>query len=68
MLARAKSSAGGAAENILMALNNNLNAKYLKIDRRLTKNTVFIIIEEESYEQPTYKIENLSKTFTLGYF
>ena len=33
-----------------MALNNTIQAKYLKIDRRLSKNTVFIIIEEESIE------------------
>jgi len=64
-LSRAKKSA--KTENIILTLNNSLQTKYLKIDRRLSKNTVFIIIEEESTQQPTYKIENLSKTFTLGY-
>ena len=66
MLARAKKSV--TTENIILTLNDNhMQAKYLKVDRRLSKNTVFIIIEEESIQQPTYKIENLSKTFTLGY-
>ena len=41
--------------------------KYLKVDRRLHNNTIFIIVEEEDIKQPTYKIENFSKVFALRY-
>eukprot|EP00347_Sterkiella_histriomuscorum_P000566 403375355 len=41
--------------------------KYLKIDRRLHNNTIFIIVEEEDITQPTYKIENFSKILALRY-
>lgn len=35
-------------------------SKFLRIDRKFHKNTIFLIVEEENLEQPFYKIENMS--------
>lgn len=47
-------------EDILSAFDTK-ETHILRIDRRLHKNTVFILIEDENTSQPTYKIENLSE-------
>jgi len=41
--------------------------KYFRVDRRLYNNTIFVIIEDENPKQPTYRIENYSKQFSLKY-
>ena len=40
----------------------------MKVQRRLHKNTIFIIVEDENESQPFYKIENLSRQFALKYY
>jgi hypothetical protein len=40
--------------NIMKLKKDKGKSKYLKIDRRLHSNTVFIIVEEENPNLPTY--------------
>jgi SHR-binding domain of vacuolar-sorting associated protein 13 len=47
-------------ENIIDLATQKNRVKNLKINRKLHKNTVFIIIEEEKEHQTTYRVENLS--------
>ena len=44
---------------------DNYRYKILKIDRRLVESTIYIIIENEDMEHPTYIIENCSKNISL---
>ena len=65
LMTRAKAK---GPENILQAVNSRPKVRYFRIERKLHINSVFIVIEEDKVEQPTYKIENLSKNFTIGYY
>ena len=55
-------------ENIIKVATEEVTrrVKNIKIDRRLQKNTVFIIVEEEKEAQSTYRVENLSTRFDVS--
>jgi hypothetical protein len=42
-------------------------AIFYKVDRKLHKNTIFVIVEDENLEQPYYKIENQSLAYSVVY-